>query len=401
MLDKRDGKKGLDNPSSESEIDPTNIEFSLSVRRAPSDQPDVPSPSTRITPALATVIVGVLSLLGASIGSAIGYFQALNQQESEQETRLSEVLTNAETTLKRIKAEADSQAELQRERLDHDKQMAERKLASDIVLGSIGQGETTEQITNLKAYAKAGLLGEVIGNKLLALEDAELPSVAPQQVEGRELKLLIGPEAPRDGFEFSVINGRLYDENGAVPFRKTTNQNGKLRGNSPRFAVVDYTGSTLTEAMSFYRDPGAKTSAHLLIGRHGEVVQMVLFDEKAWHAGRSSWNDISGLNDYSVGIDLVAFGRLTKTNSQWVNWRGDVIEDKHVDYGASEATDSLGWHSYTELQRRTLEAVLKSLVATYSIEEVLRSSQISPNRKDGPGPYLDVENIASRAFTKE
>ena len=47
-----------------------------------------------------------------------------------------------------------------------------------------------------------------------------------------------------------------------------------------------------------------QVSTHLLILRTGEVLQFVNFNERAWHAGRSSYLAKVECNDYSIGIEL-------------------------------------------------------------------------------------------------
>jgi N-acetyl-anhydromuramoyl-L-alanine amidase len=49
---------------------------------------------------------------------------------------------------------------------------------------------------------------------------------------------------------------------------------------------------------------GLQVSSHFLIRRTGELQQFVSCDERAWHAGLSSWRGRSNCNDYSVGIEL-------------------------------------------------------------------------------------------------
>lgn len=49
---------------------------------------------------------------------------------------------------------------------------------------------------------------------------------------------------------------------------------------------------------------GMQVSAHLLILRTGEVLQFVNFNDRAWHAGRSSYLGKKECNDYSIGIEL-------------------------------------------------------------------------------------------------
>ncbi len=45
-------------------------------------------------------------------------------------------------------------------------------------------------------------------------------------------------------------------------------------------------------------------SSHYLIGKDGTIAQLVDLNEKAWHAGVSSWLGHAGVNDFSIGIEL-------------------------------------------------------------------------------------------------
>jgi AmpD protein len=47
-----------------------------------------------------------------------------------------------------------------------------------------------------------------------------------------------------------------------------------------------------------------KVSAHCLIDRDGRVTQYVPFDQRAWHAGQSTFDGRERCNDFSVGIEL-------------------------------------------------------------------------------------------------
>jgi len=49
---------------------------------------------------------------------------------------------------------------------------------------------------------------------------------------------------------------------------------------------------------------GLIVSAHFVVRRDGELVQFVSCDERAWHAGRSSWRGRDGCNDFSIGVEL-------------------------------------------------------------------------------------------------
>ena len=69
--------------------------------------------------------------------------------------------------------------------------------------------------------------------------------------------------------------------------------------------VVHYTaGTSARTAAEFLAKEEVKASAHLVIGRQGELFQLVPFDTEAWHAGRSCYGGRANLNRYSIGIEL-------------------------------------------------------------------------------------------------
>lgn len=104
-----------------------------------------------------------------------------------------------------------------------------------------------------------------------------------------------------------------------------------------------------------------KVSAHLLILRTGEVVQLVSLDERAWHAGRSCYLGVPECNDYSIGIEL-------------------------------EGTDDL---PFTDAQYAALTPVLRAIQQTYpqTQHHLTGHSDIAPGRKTDPGRHLDWQRV--------
>ncbi|MGP5210596.1 1,6-anhydro-N-acetylmuramyl-L-alanine amidase AmpD [Psychrobacter alimentarius] len=62
---------------------------------------------------------------------------------------------------------------------------------------------------------------------------------------------------------------------------------------------------------------GAEVSAHLFIERDGTITQFVSFEERAWHAGRSSYLGRPECNNYSIGIELEGSDFVSFTNAQY------------------------------------------------------------------------------------
>jgi len=101
-----------------------------------------------------------------------------------------------------------------------------------------------------------------------------------------------------------------------------------------------------------------QVSAHLLIERDGAITQFVSLEERAWHAGVSSFEGVANCNDYSIGIEL-------------------------------EGTDDV---PYSDAQYQSLEKVTRQLLATYpklTPARITGHDQIAPGRKTDPGPAFD------------
>lgn len=63
---------------------------------------------------------------------------------------------------------------------------------------------------------------------------------------------------------------------------------------------------SMRESLATLRDEhaAAPVSAHYLIGRDGEIHQLVADTDRAWHAGAGSWGTITDVNSASIGIEL-------------------------------------------------------------------------------------------------
>lgn len=105
-----------------------------------------------------------------------------------------------------------------------------------------------------------------------------------------------------------------------------------------------------------------QVSAHFYVRRDGRVVQFVACDQRAWHAGHSSWAGRENCNDYSVGIEL-------------------------------EGSDT---QAFTARQYRALWRLLDALQQRYPIEAVAGHSHVAPGRKTDPGPYFDWPLLRTR-----
>ena len=183
---------------------------------------------------------------------------------------------------------------------------------------------------------------------------------------------------------FSIVNHRLV---GGGVIHLVCEKNRRTLG-EPEMIILHYTAGT--DAMSsakFLVRPEVKASAHLVIGRDGQVIQLVPFNIEAWHAGKSSYKGRSELNRYSIGIELDNLGKLRFSGNLFVAECGRVVPPDEV-YTDCSGDHPTYWHRYTERQIRVLQEICSLLVETYPIRDVVGHSVITP-RKIDPGPALE------------
>ncbi|MNM42150.1 1,6-anhydro-N-acetylmuramyl-L-alanine amidase AmpD [compost metagenome] len=100
---------------------------------------------------------------------------------------------------------------------------------------------------------------------------------------------------------------------------------------------------------------GLQVSAHFFVRRDGALLQYVSADQRAWHAGTSSFQGRPQCNGYSIGIEM-------------------------------EGSDHV---AFQPRQYRVLVALTAALAARYGLAEVRGHEHIAPGRKTDPGPFFD------------
>ena len=194
-----------------------------------------------------------------------------------------------------------------------------------------------------------------------------------------------------------VRGNQLADDAGElVEFQRSPNRRGTV---DPQYLILHYTaGVTLEGATSWFMKPEAQAAAHLVIGRNGRIVQMVRFDQRAWHAGVSEWGTLKGMNAFSLGIELVNAGKLKRSEGgTWTNWAGVTIPPDEVVQLQHKAEDAVaGWQIYPEAQIATLIRVAAALQAQYGLKEILGHEDIAPGRKVDPGPAFPMAAVVGR-----
>ncbi|MBX6374552.1 MAG: N-acetylmuramoyl-L-alanine amidase [Acetobacteraceae bacterium] len=132
--------------------------------------------------------------------------------------------------------------------------------------------------------------------------------------------------------------------------------------------VLHYTGMrSAEEAIARLRDPVARVSAHYVVEEDGTVWRLVPEERRAWHAGISSWRGREGLNDRSIGIEIVNPGH------EW------------------------GYRPFPALQMAAVCDLCLAVLARHPIppRNVVAHSDVAPERKQDPGELFDWEGLAA------
>lgn len=159
--------------------------------------------------------------------------------------------------------------------------------------------------------------------------------------------------------------------------------------------IMHYTaGRNASSSAKYLARQDVKASAHLVIGRGGEIIQLVPFNKISWHAGKSSYGGRSGYNKYSIGIELDNAGPLTKVGTKYQSWFGSSYqEDQVLQAVHRNESQSRYWHTYTEKQLEVTTAIVEAIVAQYKIQHILGHEEIAIGRKQDPGPAFKLDNF--------
>lgn len=105
----------------------------------------------------------------------------------------------------------------------------------------------------------------------------------------------------------------------------------------------------------FQQIRGAEVSAHFVIRRDGALIQFVSCDDRAWHAGRSSYQGRDNCNDFSIGIEL----------------------------------EGLEGNTFEVPQYETLSSVCSAIAQHYQLHRIAGHEHVAPDRKQDPGAGFD------------
>lgn len=190
---------------------------------------------------------------------------------------------------------------------------------------------------------------------------------------------------------FKIKNGKVVSDEIQVQYFATKKTSGKRKTND--YLVIHYTaGMNYNSDVRTLSTGTPQASAHFVIAADGRVTQIGGLEDCLWHAGVSKWDGIYGLNQHSIGIEVVCPGYLTRdadgTYRTWTKakYTGQVVEAYHPNDTAK--TGPKYWAAFTEEQIKVLIELGSLLFNHFNMKEVVGHDMISPGRKSDPGPCM-------------
>lgn len=135
----------------------------------------------------------------------------------------------------------------------------------------------------------------------------------------------------------------------------------------PNFVVIHHTAqNSVAQTVRTFQVPHSKVSAHYVISKTGQIIQMLNDYDRAWHAGKSKWGSIDDLNSMSIGIEL----------------------------------DNNGKEPFPDTQINALLVLLDTLKTKYLIPQLnfIGHADIAPMRKDDPSILFPWKVLAQNGF---
>jgi len=135
----------------------------------------------------------------------------------------------------------------------------------------------------------------------------------------------------------------------------------------PNYIIIHHTAQdSLEQTLHTFTVPHTQVSAHYVVGRNGEVYQMLNDYLRGWHAGAGTWGSVTDINSVSLGIEL----------------------------------DNNGNEPFSEAQIYSLLNLLERLKTTYNIPAAnfLAHADVAPARKNDPSAHFPWQRLAERGF---
>ena len=153
-----------------------------------------------------------------------------------------------------------------------------------------------------------------------------------------------------------------------------------------KYLVIHYTSESLEDSINLLTTKkDHPVSAHYLIAEDAKIYQLVSETKRAWHAGKSFWRGERGLNDSSIGIEIV-------------NKSGCMMPMERL-ITFYEILEYCNFVEYPKVQINQIIKLSKEIIARHpriKPYNIVAHSDIAPTRKIDPGPLFPWKDLADQ-----
>ncbi len=180
---------------------------------------------------------------------------------------------------------------------------------------------------------------------------------------------------------------------GSTLVHESANQNSRVS-----IIVIHHTAIDFDKSLRTLTEPSSRpVSAHYLIPEPDDrsyrrsqlkVLRLVDEDRRAWHAGTSYWAGKSGLNDQSIGIELV--------NTSWCH-----ASATQLDANTGAPNRFCFFPDFPDGQIALLVELLEEILERHPDirpTHIVGHSDIAPDRKVDPGPRFPWQRLARLGY---
>ncbi len=150
-------------------------------------------------------------------------------------------------------------------------------------------------------------------------------------------------------------------------------------------------GANAMSSAQYLARNDTSVSAHVVVARSGQVIQLLPFNVRAWHAGISEYEGRRQFNDFSIGIEIDNAGRLHRRENRFFSWFNKEYPLDEV-FTTVENGHAAYYHRYTRVQVGQVAEICVLLKSRYLIRWLLRHSDITI-RKSDPGPAFPFDEV--------
>jgi len=193
---------------------------------------------------------------------------------------------------------------------------------------------------------------------------------------------------------YTIENNKLVSSEDNVEYHATKKKSGTMK---PSYLVIHYTAGASFEAdVRTLSSSDTQASCQLVLSKDGKWAQVGNLNDILWHAGKSQYKGINGLNSHSIGIEVTCEGIVDYVRNEgdvkiYRTWFGKELRNDTtpiIDAAHPNGGPVKGWVLFTPKQLEELLEVGVLLMKKYGLKEAIGHDMIAPGRKSDPGPSM-------------